>query len=229
MLEAVFHGHSFVELVTEHGSILIDPFVRGNSQCDCAVEDLCQKQIRAICLTHGHADHLGDTVEIANKTGCKVIAMVELAARLKNQWVQQCIECNMWGMYKTDGRAVTFVQAVHSSSTPDGQYAWLAAGLVFHVGNKTIYHAGDTALTTEMHLLKKYALDLAFLPIGDTYTMGIEDAVIATQYISARVVVPIHFDTFPIIKADAQEFARNVMESWTAVPKVLRPGQACVL
>lgn len=229
MIEALFHGHSFVELVLPEGSILIDPFITGNNQADCTVDQVCQKTILAICLTHWHGDHLGDTIHIAEETNCPVVAMVELCHRLWWKWVKKLEDYNIWWTYRQETWRVKFVRAFHSSSTPDGMYAGLAAWLVFHVWDRTIYHAGDTGLFAEMASFEKYAFDLAFLPIGDRYTMGVEDALLAAQRIKAKVVVPIHFDTFPSIKADAQSFARELMAQNIAVPKVLKPWQAVVL
>lgn len=229
MIEAVFHGHAFVELILPDGSILIDPFITGNGLCDCTVDQIVDKKILAICLTHGHDDHVGDTVSIAQKTDCPVIAMVELCMWLDKQWVKNLEPCNIWWTRRTTNRAVKFVRAFHSSSTSDGTYAWLAAWFIFTIGDKTIYHAGDTWLFAEMSSFATYKLDLAFLPIGDRYTMWTQDALLAAERIQAKVVVPIHFDTFPHIRADAQWFARDLMANNLAVPKVLKAWQAVVI
>lgn len=229
MIEAIFHWHSFVELLTAQWSILIDPFITWNSLTDCTKEQISEKKIIAICLTHGHSDHLGDTVRLAQKISCPVVAMVELCWWLEKQWVTNLEPCNVWGTWKGDNRSVKFVRAFHSSSTPDGAYAWLAVGFVFFLGDKTIYHAWDTGLFAEMSSFTKYSFDLAFLPIGDRYTMWVQDALVAAWRIQAKVVVPIHFDTFPSIKADAQWFARELMAQNLAVPKVLKAWQAVVI
>lgn len=229
MIEAVFHWHSFVELITQTGSILIDPFVTGNSSCDCTVEQLCARPILAVCLTHGHSDHVGDTIQIAKKTWCSVIGMVELCRWLQNHWVQKTESMNRGWTWTGEGRSVKFVHASHSSSTPDWTYAWLASWLIFTLGQKTIYHSGDTGLFAEMSEYAKYHLDLAFLPIGDRYTMWADDALIAAERIQAKIVVPIHYDTRPLIQADEQKFARDLMTNAFAVPKVLTPWQAVVL
>ena len=120
-----------------------------------------------------------------------------------------------------------FVQAIHSSSNPDGGYAGLASGLVFDFVGFRVYHAGDTALYSDMDTIKN--IDLALLPIGDRFTMGVEDAIKACGLIKPKIVVPIHYNTWSKIKADDMEFARQVMLAQYAVPKVLRAGQYIVL
>lgn len=155
--------------------------------------------------------------------------MVELCGRLAREGVANLEACNIGGSWQTETRQVQFVQAIHSNSAPDGSYAWVAAWLIIRTAGKTIYHAGDTGLFAEMHAFAAQKFDLAFLPIGDRYTMGVADALQAAARIKATIVVPMHFDTFPQIHADAQTFARELMAGNIAVPKVLKPWQAVVL
>lgn len=229
MVEVVYHGHSFVEIVLEQGSILIDPFITGNKLCDVSVEIITKKQILAICLTHGHSDHVGDTIALAWLFGCPIVAMVELCDWLVMKWIQHTLPMNIWWIRTFESWSVKMVRADHSTSTPEWGYAWLAAGLLVVCEWKTVYHAGDTALYTEMKELSSYKIDVALLPIGDVYTMGVDDALIAASYLKARVVVPIHYNTFDAIRADDQRFARDLMMHNYAVPKVLKSWQAVVL
>lgn len=230
MLECVFHGHSFVEIKTPQWSVLIDPFITWNPKCDISLDEIKNNQIiLAICLTHGHGDHVGDTIEITSAMSCPVICMVELGRWLTTKWVKNCVEWNIWWCISQDRGKITFVRADHSNSNPEWGYAGLSAGLVIEIEWKKIYHAGDTAYFSDMQLLAEEKLDLAFLPIGDKYTMGSEWALKVARDIKAKTIVPIHYNTRPVIKADDMEFARQVMLYKYGVPKVLKAGQWVIL
>lgn len=230
MLQAIFHGHSFVELLIDNTqSILIDPFVTWNPKCDLSLSDFDTKKILWICLTHGHSDHVGDTIALVQKNNCPVICMVELAQWLESKWVSSCIKANSWGTITQQRWSVSFCRADHSSSNPDGWYAWLAVWLLIALHGKVIYHAGDTSYFSDMSLLADAHIDCAFLPIGDCFTMWVEWALKAAKAINATTVVPIHYNTRPSIKADDMEFARQIMLHKYAVPKVLKPWQSVVL
>ncbi len=229
-MQVIYHGHSFIEIETEHGSILIDPFVRGNTKCDLSLEDVFLKKVTHILLTHGHSDHVGDTIEITKYfSDCIVIGMVELCSRLKTQWLEKIESYNIGGTYRKDNWNCKFVRADHSNSNPNGWYAGLAAGIIVSIDGKKIYHAGDTALFGDMIQFADEKIDVAFLPIGDRYTMGVEDAVIAASRIWAKTIVPIHYNTRPLIQANDIEFARQIMLGQYGIPKVLRAGQYIVL
>ena len=229
-MQIIYHGHSFLEIITEGWSILIDPFITGNPKCDIWLEDMQAKKITHILLTHGHSDHVGDTIALCQmQPETIVVAMVELCYWLESKWVVHTESMNIGGTYRQEGRSVKLVRAFHSSSNPDGWYAGLAAWFIIKLWDKTIYHAGDTSLFAEMTSFTKYNLDVAFLPIGDRYTMGLEDAVEAAHRVGAKTIVPIHYNTRDAIKADDIEFARQVMLHNYGVPKVLRAGQYVVL
>jgi len=234
MIETIFHWHAFVEIYKEGwGSILIDPFISGNPKTDVSLDQILEKKVKAIVLTHWHSDHLWDTPEIAKKTWCLVIATFELAQYLQNiQWLQLVHPMHIGGEYNFGDFSVKFVPAVHGWGIADlsTPYVTFPAGVIVRIDWKNIYHAGDTGLTYDMKLLGEYDnIDIAFLPIWWNFTMGIDDAIIATKFIKPKIVVPIHYSTWQVIDADPVEFARKVMLENISVPKVLNPWQSVIL
>ncbi len=194
-------GHSAFEIKLKENSIMIDPYVAINSKYDWH-----SANITDIFLTHAHGDHLGQAIEIAKEKDATITAIVELAQYCKEQGCKvRSINFGGWLNYDW-GRAV-FVPAAHTSSLPDGRYAGEPAGIVFDVENIRIYHAGDTALTSEMKTIKElYRPNIAMLPIGGHYTMDEEHAALAAHWVGAQTIIPMHYDTFPEIKADLKKF-----------------------
>lgn len=209
-----YHGHSVVKIQTEGKTILIDPFINGNSLTDLKVEDV---KPDVILLTHAHNDHVGDTVELAKDNDSVVVAPVELANYLGSLGID-VVGMNLGGSKGFDFGTVKYTKAFHSSSytTDDGDviYGGMPAGILFKAEGKTIYHAGDTELFGDMELIgARNRIDVAFLPIGDFFTMGPEDAAYAAELLRAGTVVPIHFNTFPPIEQDPQKFKKMVKAS----------------
>ena len=223
-MQISYHGHSVVKIETNGTIILIDPFINGNGQTDLQVEN---EHPDVILLTHGHNDHVGDTVELAKKSGALVVAPNELAEYLG--W-QGCNVHNMHigGAHQFEFGKVKFTQAFHGSSyvtaNNDIIYTGMPAGILFSAEVKTIYHAGDTALFGDMALIgKRHPIDVAFLPIGDNFTMGPDDAAYAVSLLNPKIVVPIHYNTFPPIKQDPNEFAKLVKD---AEVQILTAGES---
>ena len=215
------HGHSVVQLETEAGvRLIIDPFINGNDQCDLEVERI---EVDYILVTHAHADHLGDTVEIAKRTGAKIITTVELAEYLASLGLETH-GMQPGGAYEFDFGEVKMTPAIHGSSlTIDGipTTLGLASGLIIKTDEKTVYHLGDTALFSDMKLIGELeVIDLALIPIGDNFTMGPEDALLAAKWLKAKTVIPIHYDTFPLIEQDPKKFINRLEDSEGMVPEI---------
>ncbi|WP_368652334.1 metal-dependent hydrolase [Ornithinibacillus sp. 4-3] len=206
-----YHGHSIVKIETDQHTILIDPFISGTPECDL---DANTVEADFILLTHGHGDHVGDTVSIAKRTGALVIALNELAVYLGKKDISTH-PLNIGGGYTFDFGHVKYTHAFHGSSVEeeDGTivYTGMPGGILITINGKTIYHVGDTGLFSDLKMIGELNdIDVAFVPIGDNFTMGPEDALIAADWINAKLVVPVHYNTFPVIKQDGDDFARRV-------------------
>ncbi len=204
-MEIHYLGHSAFEFITNGKKILIDPFL-------VQVPNYKPQNISNIFVTHGHGDHLGSAIDISAKTGTPITAVFELANYCAKRGAKT-IDMGLGAWKEYDWGKAILVPAFHSSSTPDGQYAGNPCGIVFEIEGKTIYHAGDTCLNAEMKTIGEiYEPDLAMLPIGGKYTMDIEHAVTASEWLNSAVVVPMHYNTFDAIKVDINDFTRQIRE-----------------
>lgn len=218
-------GHSCVHIDTGTHQIIIDPFLSGNP---VAAAQADQIEADYILLTHGHLDHIADAENIARRTGATIIAIVELAAYFEAKELH-AIGMNLGGQATYPFGSIKFTPALHTSSiTIDGNnvYLGVAAGLLINIDGYVIYHAGDTALFSDMKLIgSRSPIDLAFLPIGDFYTMGPEDALTAAEWIQAKHVVPVHYSTFDAISQDGELFVSNLAKLGIA-GTALKPGES---
>ena len=222
-MDVRFIGHSAFELTDADKTILIDPFITGNPKATVAAEDLSAD---VILLTHGHGDHIGDTVSIAKRTGAEVVAIVEIANEIAAAGVERVADPNLGGTVQRDWGSVKLVPAWHTSTTPSGTVN-TPAGLVVRFGGKTIYHLGDTCLFSDMQLVgSREQIDLALMCIGGYYTMDRHDAVTAAKLLGAKQVIPCHYDTFPPIETDAQAFKAEVEAQTASQVIVLAPGES---
>jgi len=217
-----YYGHSAWALETKGTTVLIDPFLTGNSLAPVAATDL---RPSFIVLTHAHGDHYGDTVELAKRTGVTVIANFEMVNYAQKQGVANAHPLHIGGAHTFPFGRVKLTVAFHGSSFPDGTYGGMPAGVLFEVEGKRVYDAGDTALFSDMRLIGENGLDVALLPIGDNFTMGPEDAAKAAKFLGARTVIPQHYNTWPIIAQDPQQFKRLVESSTESTVAVLKPGE----
>jgi len=222
-------GHSAFELISrENLKILIDPFVSNNPACPLTVEEL---DADIICVTHGHADHFGDTMEIANRTGAIIVGNHEHSVYLARQgFDSQGI--NIGGSIKLYDIEINMVDAKHSSDMDfidEIGAGGSASGYIIKLENgRKIYHSGDTGIFVDMREVigEIYQPDIALIPIGDRYTMGPKDAAIAAQWINPEIVIPMHYNTFPVIQQEPTEFAERVEAADSKIRVViLEPGQ----
>ncbi|MDX9693993.1 MAG: metal-dependent hydrolase [Methanothermobacter sp.] len=221
-------GHSAFEIISEEETrILIDPFISNNPTCNIPVEEL---KADLIFVTHGHADHLGDSMEIANRSKALLVGTHELSVFFSKQGLES-EGMNIGGSLKFNDIKVTMVDAKHSPDidftdqiTPGGS----ACGFIIQLEDgRKIYHAGDTGLFTDMKTVigEIYKPDIALLPIGDRYTMGPEDAIIAAKWISPQKVIPMHYNTFPVIEQDPT-ILKEILEEETPIQVIiLEPGE----
>ncbi len=221
MLKITYLGHSSFQLDDGVHKVLIDPFLSGNP---AAGKDPAEMDAKFIVLTHAHGDHIGDGIEIAKKNDGLIIAVNELANYVSEKGAK-AHNMHIGGGFNFDFGRVKFTIAHHGSSTDDGRYMGEPAGVVITIGGKKIYHTGDTGLFLDMKLIgERDKIDLMMAPIGDNFTMGINDAVKAVEFVNPGLAVPMHYDTFPVIKADPHEFKRKV-ESIGKKARVMEIGE----
>lgn len=227
-MKVTFLGHSALLIEHKDFKALIDPFLKGNPQYKEKQE--YTEGITHIFITHGHGDHIGDAVEIALKNQSKVISNAEIANIIKIEHKEiETHAMHIGGRFEFSFGKVKMTPAVHGSSYyKDGNFydAGNPGGFVIEVDGKSIYHAGDTGLTYDMKLLEFEEIDLAFLPIGGNYTMDIDDAVRAVDFIKPKITVPMHYNTFGLIQANPIDFVEKLPD-YTV--RILSPGETIEL
>jgi L-ascorbate metabolism protein UlaG (beta-lactamase superfamily) len=220
-MKVKFIGHATFYFETEHVKALIDPFINNNPVSTIKTSDI--KELTHIFVTHGHGDHLGDTVELAKTHDALVITNFEIANHL-SQYDIKVHPMHIGGRRTFDFGDVKMTPALHGSSiqTEDGTVdGGNPGGFLITIDGTSLYHAGDTGLTMDMKLLEEEHIDLALLPIGGNFTMDIRDAVRAVDFIRAKKVVPMHYNTFSLVEADPNEFMKKVSQSEVII---MNPG-----
>jgi L-ascorbate metabolism protein UlaG (beta-lactamase superfamily) len=233
-MEIKFHGQSCFELSDGETTVLVDPFLKPNNPA--AVHTAEEVEPTHIAISHGHADHMADAVPVAKRTGAHCIGIVELAEWLKGQGVDAVSDPNFGGTVEFDWGYVSIVPAWHTNTLPGSETAPYSAehgivlgppsGLVIKLGGTTVYHAGDTCLFSDMKLIAERSdIDVFLVPIGGHYTMDRRDAVVAVEFVGAPTVIPMHFNTFPVIETDVDAFKQEVESRTSSQVVVLEPGQ----
>jgi L-ascorbate metabolism protein UlaG (beta-lactamase superfamily) len=214
-------GHACFELVEGDTRVLIDPFLSQNPKAAAEPSEL---EPTHLFLTHGHFDHIGDTVDIAKRTSCQVVAIAEMANELGEAGVENVSDPNLGGTVELGDVWVRLVPAWHTAVSPSGT-PHTPAGLVIGLGGKVVYHLGDTSLFSDLALPgKRDTIDIALMCIGGHYTMDRHDAVIAAELVGAGTVIPCHYDTFPPIETDSEAFKAEVESKTSSSVVLLNPG-----
>ncbi len=220
-MNLTYHGHACFEASGEGQRIIFDPFLTGNPKADVPADKI--PKLDAILLSHGHGDHLGDAIQLSKQHGATIVATYELAQFCQDRGATTHA-MHIGGSHRFPFGTVKLVPAFHGGAVEgdDGTHTTSPCGLLLTLGGKTVYHTGDTALTVEMQLLEG-RVDVMLVPIGDNYTMGVEDAVRAVGFVKPHIAIPMHYDTWDVIRADPEDFKRRVGDRADVV--ILAPGQ----
>jgi L-ascorbate metabolism protein UlaG (beta-lactamase superfamily) len=221
VVKLTYHSHACFSISVDGIELLIDPFLSGNDLADVSAQEVAADYI---LISHGHGDHVGDAVEIAKRTGAMTISNFEIQNWLLAQGVEKAHPMQIGGGFDFPFGRVKLTIAHHGSALPDGTCGGNPAGFLLTLQGKKIYHACDTGLFYDMKLIGEEGLDLAILPIGDNFTMGPDDALRAVKLLEPKVVVPIHYNTFDVIRQDPHAFAARVHSETSARCVILNPG-----
>ncbi|MFN2138413.1 MAG: metal-dependent hydrolase [Candidatus Promineifilaceae bacterium] len=218
-IKITWHGHGTLSLQIDGINVVVDPFFAGHNPV--AVKHVNEVEADFILQTHGHSDHIADTVALGKRTGAQVIAMVEVAKWIAAQGHDNTWGMNLGGSHQFPFGTVKMTPALHSSGLPDGSYGGFPAGFLVKAEAGTVYVAGDTDLFSDMSFIGAAGIDVAILPTGSNFTMGPEEALQALSFLEPRVVIPYHYNTWPPIRQDMHAWARRVQQETSTSPVVL--------
>lgn len=211
MLKINYQGHSCFILDDGRKRVVIDPFFKDNPFATMKPEEV---KVDAILITHCHYDHLGDAVQISQQNNAMIVGTFELTTYCQGKGATNVHPMHIGGARRFDFGEVKLTSALHGSGSGEDGAVGVACGFLIKIGGKLIYHAGDTGLFGDMHLIGDLnEIDIAMVPIGDNFTMGVRDAVKAVQFLRPKIVIPMHYNTFEVIKADPQEFIKLVQST----------------
>ncbi len=225
-IKVTWFSHACLGIDTGDAKLLVDPFISGNPLAPVSIDQIAADYI---LVSHGHGDHLGDTIEIAKRTGATVITNFEIHNWLLQQGLGKVHPQHIGGGFDYPWGRVKLTIAHHGSVLPDGSYGGNPCGFLFSIQDKKIYHACDTGLFYDMRLIGEEGIDLAALPIGDNFTMGPHDSLRAVKLLEPRQVLPVHYNTFDIIKQDPEAWKTLVEGQTRARVTVLKPGESLAL
>ncbi|MCP4143393.1 MAG: metal-dependent hydrolase [Chloroflexi bacterium] len=224
MNQFTWYGHATLGLETDGHKILIDPFFTGNPAASTRAEAV---NADFILISHGHGDHVGDTLEIVKRTGASVISNAEIASWVREQGVEKAHPQHLGGGFQHPFGYLKLTLALHGSALPDGSYGGNPAGFLLTTNDgKKIYMAQDTGLFGDMKLIGDEGIDLAVIPIGDNFTMGPEDALRAVKFLRPKVVIPIHYNTWDLIAQNPVSWAEKAQAETQAKVVVLKAGES---
>ena len=225
-LKITWYGHACFLIETHTAKLLVDPFLSGNPLAPVQADDV---ETDYILVSHGHADHVGDTIEIAKRTGATVISNFEIQNWIVNQGIKNVHPQHIGGGFDYPWGRVKLTIAHHGSALPDGSYGGNPCGFLFYIQGKKIYHACGGSGFCQRQLIGEEGIDLAILPIGDNFTMGPDDALRAIKLIQPQKAIPIHYNTFDIVKQDPHAWAVRVEKETSAKATVMKPADVLEL